>query len=84
MVTLLPPPGQRLICVVEDINIAYSQANSSIELLRSLFTTSVLWDRKVWTSKNIIDYQIIYTLSSGRPLTLPERFLRHFNLLYVP
>lgn len=45
----------------------------------------MFWDRKAWTPKNVVDCQVVYTLSCNRQLTnLPERFLRHFNILYVP
>lgn len=83
--SLLPPPGQKLICIIDDINLTYAEAVTSTELIRSLFATNVLWDRKAWTPKNVVDYQIVYTLSCNRQLAnLPERFLRYFNMLFVP
>jgi hypothetical protein len=85
IISLLPPPGQKLICVIDDVNLAYSSNASSIELLRSLIATNLLWDRKTWTAKTVLDYQIIYTLSCDKQINnLPDEFLRYFNLLCVP
>jgi hypothetical protein len=85
VISLLPPPGQKLICLVDDINLIHSECYTSMELLRSLLANSVLWDRKSWTPKNVIDYQIILTISSESQInSISSRLQRHFNMIYVP
>lgn len=84
VVSLLPPPGKKLLIVIDDRNMAYQTCHSTLELIRSIIQRNQVWDRQGWYVKLLHNCQTLFSLSSIQTADFSQQLTRHMNILHMP
>ncbi|PFH38386.1 putative dynein heavy chain [Besnoitia besnoiti] len=83
-----PSLGRRCVVFLDDLNMPAKVCGAQpvIELLRQWHTSGGWFDRKTWAFRRIEKIQFLAAMGvpGGSRQQLTPRYLRHFNLLYLP